>query len=135
MTLRVRWGGILGSIVIAKTEIVEVHAGKMGEDLVLANSLRLRQEAEDAVREPKRSAELWLRLAEYFQRHPGYYAQAREALERALVFDPDHPVARAKLGYVMTEKGWAEIEKPKPKGEPPAPPVAQQPPAGGQQGP
>jgi len=64
---------------------------------------------------PKRvAADAWVRLGEYYQRHPGYSAQAREAYEKALLYDNDHPVAREKLGYIKDGTQWLEKPKPKP---------------------
>jgi len=57
------------------------------------------------------AADAWVNLGEYYQRHVGYSAQAREAYEKALLYDNDHPVARWKLGYIKGETGWIEIPK------------------------
>jgi len=59
------------------------------------------------------AADAWVRLGEYYQRHHGYSAQAREAFQNALLADSGHPVAREKLGYIKVGDQW--IEKPKPK--------------------
>jgi hypothetical protein len=127
VTLRVRMGGIRGTVVIPKTEIVSIARKALPPDTVIADARRLEQEAlaveqfaETVQLAPKnpaarrdafrKAADAWVRAGEFYQRHRGYGAQANNMYERALLCDPDHVVARAKLQYVQTEDGWARPE-------------------------
>jgi hypothetical protein len=124
LTLRVRMGGIRGSVVIPKSEVVSVARRAVPPDTVVTDAQRLEQEAlaveqfaETVQPTPKvpaarrdafrKAADAWVRLGEFYQRHRGYGAQANTAYERALLCDPNHVVARAKLRYAKTDDGWA----------------------------
>jgi len=114
ITLRIRVGGMNGTIQIAHREIAEVKCRTVLADRVTADAEPLKKSAEE-IGEPAKAAEAWVVVGEFYKRHPGYSGQARNAFERALNLSPEHPLARAGLGYVKTDKGWALAEKPRPE--------------------
>jgi len=118
ITLRVRIGTNVGSIVIPRREIVSIQTKSVATDTVLVDGVTLQKKADALEKEPKKAAEAWIRVAEFYQNHPGYSNLARAAYIKTLTFEPDNAVARAKLGYEKTPAGWAEIPKPKAKEEP-----------------
>jgi len=113
LTVLVRWAGMRGSVVVPKAEVVRVEIRPLRQDSVVAQAQKLVKDAEAAAADPRKAAEAWVTVGEYYQRHHGYSAQAREAFQQALLFDNDQPTARENLGYVKSETGW--VEKPKPE--------------------
>ncbi|MCY3022568.1 MAG: hypothetical protein NTW87_26610 [Planctomycetota bacterium] len=124
LTLRVRLGGMTGSIVIPKADIAALHVKPLGADPVAAAAQALRKEAEAVGGDNRKKAEAWVRLGDFYQRHPGYSAQGHEAYVNALLWDPDQPAARTALGYIKTESSWAQKPKPRPPAPSPKPDVA-----------
>lgn len=120
ITLRVRVGTNVGSIEIPRREILSIQYRSVAKDAVLAEGVSLQKKADALEKEPKKAAEAWFKVAEFYQSHPGYSNLARAAFIKTLTFDPDHALARAKLGYKKTQDGWVAIEKPKPQEEPAA---------------
>ena len=131
VTFQIRMGGLRGSVVIPKAEIISLKFGELPPDTVAEDGAKLRKLAE-AETDPAKAAHAWLKLGEYYDRHPGYSAHARSSYEKVLLFDANHGLARARLGFVKGENG--EWRKPEPfrKEEPavaeaPAAPVPQAP--------
>lgn len=128
LIFRVRWGGMNGSVSIPKSEVADIHIKPLSPDPVALGAQALRNEAEQAaakaMQDPKsktkitEAAEAWVRLGDYYQRHLGYSTQAREAYEKALLYDYDQAVARDKLGYIKEGAQW--VEKPPKRPEPAA---------------
>jgi hypothetical protein len=113
ITVQKRMGGISGSVEIAKAEIVGIQVKSLAPDLVSQQGLALQKEAESAVGESVKIAEAWVRVGEFYARHAGYSAKARQAFEKALVFDENQPAARGKLGFIKENGRWIEAPKPK----------------------
>jgi hypothetical protein len=120
ITLRVRVGTNVGSIQIPRREIVSIQAKSVASDTVLAEGVGLQKKADALEKEPKKAAEAWVKVADFYQSHPGYSNLARAAYIKTLTYDPDNARARTKLGYEKTQNGWVAIEKPKPQEEPAA---------------
>lgn len=113
ITLQKRLGGILGSVILPKAEIAAIQAKPVAPDRVVEHGALLQKEAEAAAGEPAKVAQAWVRVGEYYARHAGYSAQAREAFEKALAFDDNQPAARRHLGFVIENGRWVEAPKPK----------------------
>ena len=110
VTFAIRMGGLRGAIVIPKAEILSLKIGALPPDTVSEDGLKLSKLAE-AEKEPAKAAHAWSRVGEYYDRHPGYSAHARASYEKVLLFDANHAVARARLGFVKGENGaWKKPE-------------------------
>jgi hypothetical protein len=127
VTLRVRSGGNFGLITLARRDVSEIKCKPLAKDPVLCAGVALQKEAEAAATDPKKAAQAWVRVGEYYNKHVGYSTLAHVAFEKALAFDPEQPVARAQLGFEKTERGWEQKVKPAPKVEQPKAAPAQQP--------
>jgi len=111
VTFSIRMGGLRGSVVIPKAEILSLKFGDVPTDTVAEDGLKLRNLAE-AETEAGKAAQAWLRVGEYYGRHPGYSGHARASYDKVLLFDPQHALARARLGFVKAGNG--EWKKPEP---------------------
>jgi len=108
VTLRVRVAGSSGNIVLKKTDISSIESRGIAADPVLAAGVALQKTARDAESDASKAAAAWARVGEYYGAHPGYTALSRAAFQKTLIFNSDHPVARAHLGFTKTPTGWAE---------------------------
>jgi hypothetical protein len=119
VVLRMKMGGIKGSIVISRCDVSSIVVKPVAEDVVAVQGERLERDA-GAIKEAPKAAEAWLRVAEFYSKHIGYSSQAHAAFERVLIFNPNEPQARARLGYIKQSSEWVVPQKPKTV-EPPAP--------------
>lgn len=122
VTFRIRLGGMKGSVVLPKSEIVLLQTEALRPDPIIAGAESMLKEAQASQNDPRKTAESWVKLGEYYHCHPGYAAQAHNAYVQALLWDCDNATARSRLGYVKTALSW---ERPRPK--PAAPAQAQAP--------
>jgi hypothetical protein len=110
-------------IVLTSGSVIEGKATRVGEKVIVelesgkltlsAGSIQRIEQAESEVdRVDARLRALHpqdvhglFNLADYCRDH-GMKAREQELLERVIALAPDHPEARARLGYVRTEAGW-----------------------------
>ncbi len=111
LTFLVRLGGMKGSIIIPKKDILFLKRQALRPDPIATEGQVLQRAAESET-DVKKAVGAWMRVAEYYERHPGFSPQVRASYEKVLLFDADHLIARAKLGYQKTVEGW---KKPEPK--------------------
>lgn len=114
ITFQLRMGNLRGSIVIPRSEIAALQRKELPPDPVVVVGQELTKGAE-AETDPVKAAQAWLRLGEFYEQNPGFSSNARASFQKVLLFAPDQPVARAKLGYVKTDKGWQKLEVKKPE--------------------
>jgi hypothetical protein len=95
--------------------IVEVESGTLS--LPAASVVRIEESETPLARVEARMRALlpgdvrgMLSLADYCRDH-GMRAREQELLRKILDYAPDHPEARARLGYVRTEAGWVNREE------------------------
>jgi hypothetical protein len=116
ITLQLRLGTLKGTVVIPRREITSIKREELPPDPVAAEGQALKTKAE-AEKDSVQAVVAWLKVGDFYEQHPGYHAYARSSYEKALLFDADQPIARAKLGFVKGEKGWVKAEVKKDAGD------------------